>query len=103
MVDLRQKTMDELSLLMPGFDPTDIHRHEVVLAEFSRRQLITQIEAANAQRVAAIAEERAADATVEAAGHAGRNAKYMLWSVIMAASSAFISLVSTVYINWPKH
>ena len=42
MVDLRQKTVEELGLLMPGFDPGDINRHHAVLAEITRRQLITK-------------------------------------------------------------
>jgi len=96
MEDLRQKSIEELSHLMPEFDPVDINRHKAVLTEFTRRQLIAQIEATNAQKLAA-------DATVEAAGYAGRNAKYMFWAVIIAAASAIISLVSTIYALWPKH
>jgi hypothetical protein len=56
---------------------------------------LIQLRAAEAEEKAAIASERAADAS-------GRNAKYMLWSVGLAALSALISLVSTLSANWPK-
>ncbi len=85
--------------------------------EMVRRQTKIQMEAAAAQIKAASAQEaaasaaikaaeaeaRAADAAMESAFHARRNAKYMLWSVIFAAASAFISLATTLYTNWPRH
>jgi hypothetical protein len=101
--DLKTFSPEDLSQLMPQFNETDINRHTTVLAEFDRRSCVAQIEAAEAQRIAATAEEKAANAAIESARHAERNAKYMLWSVFAAAASAFISLLSTLRTNWPKH
>jgi septal ring factor EnvC (AmiA/AmiB activator) len=78
-------------------------------AEVIRRQTQAQLDATAAQVKAAVAEEaaanaaiKAAEAAIESAGHAQRNTTYMLWSVIFAATSAFISLISTVWTNFPK-
>jgi hypothetical protein len=101
-LDLKTMTVEELGKLMPPYDGTDIKAYQAVIAEFNRRQALAQIDAAETQKLAAAAEQRAADATVIAASHAGSNAKYMLWSVVFAAVSAFISLLSTVWTNWPK-
>jgi hypothetical protein len=61
--------------------------------EFLRTKLeidsgLTQLRAAEAEEKAAVASEKVADASA-------KNAKYMLWSVIAAAVSAIVSLVST--------
>jgi hypothetical protein len=55
-----------------------------------------EIEIAEAQNRAALAEERAAIATEIAANASVKNARYMLWSVIAAAVSAFGSLASAI-------
>jgi hypothetical protein len=60
------------------------------LAEFSRRQMLAELENTTAQKNAVIAQNRAARA-------AERNASYMLWSVIVLAVSSFLNLPISVY------
>jgi hypothetical protein len=101
IASLKNMTLDELGDYVAA-QQIDHWTHSAGMAELARRQTISQLAADDAQIRAAKAEEkaaeaatRAADANIEAAHHAGRNAKYMLWSVIAAAISAFISLMST--------
>jgi hypothetical protein len=54
--------------------------HAAGMAELTRRQIVGQIEATDAEKRAAAASER--------------NANYMLWSVIAAAISAVAALIS---------
>jgi hypothetical protein len=67
----------------------------------------TQREAIEVQKKAAEAETKAAEASIasakaaeKAAVAAERNAKYMLWSVIVASISAVASAVSAYYSYW---
>jgi hypothetical protein len=64
------------------------------------RVLRSQIEATEAQKAAAEAEQRAASANVEGTRVARRNANYVLASVIVAALSAIASAVSAYYAYW---
>jgi hypothetical protein len=74
--------------------------HLAAHAEFIRRQTEAQLEAAQAQVIAAHAEERAAKASIETADATKKNAKYMLACVIVAAISALASAVSAYYSYW---
>ena len=94
--DPRKAALDDLANWTGGAQPGSIN-HTAGMAELTRRQIVGQIEATEAQRRAAAAEERAADAAIEGAAATNLNAKYMLWSVIAAATSTFIALVSTIY------
>jgi hypothetical protein len=93
--DPKTASIEELGNWLGGSMDGSINR-AIGTAEFLKRQTKWQIEAAQAQIRAANAEEEAARAATAAAHSAEKNAKYMLWSVIAAAGSAFISLVSTV-------
>jgi hypothetical protein len=74
-------TLDELSLdLRKRADSLD---HLTARGEMDRRQLIATIEATAAQKAAADA--------------AKSNATYMLWSVIVAAASAFSSAAAAYF------
>jgi hypothetical protein len=82
---------------------------EVTLRNLNAQGEITkaQREAIEAQRRAAEAETKAAEANIasakaaeKAAIAAGRNAKYMLWSVIVASISSIASAVSAYYSYW---
>jgi|SRR5215471_2855563 len=59
-----------------------------------------QREAIEVQRKAAEASTASAKAAERAAVAAERNAKYMLWTVIFAAASAFSSAVATALSYW---
>jgi ABC-type glycerol-3-phosphate transport system permease component len=86
----KKMTLEELSHEMRK--RADSLDHLTAKAEMSRRQLISSIEATEAQRAAAFA--------------ATNNAQYMLWSVIVAAIAAVasaISAVATAYSVWPKN
>jgi uncharacterized protein with PhoU and TrkA domain len=82
-------TLEELSLdLRKRADSLD---HLTARGEMDRRQLIATLEATEAQKAAANA--------------ASNNAKYVLWSVIVAAIaaiSAAISTIATVHPGWFK-
>ena len=77
-------------------------RHGEILTEIQRRQLFLQYEAVEVQKRAALAEEKAAEATVVVAGAVEQNAKYILWAVIAATASAAISLLTTIITVWPR-
>jgi len=69
------------------------------MAEFTRRQTLAaqqateaQIDAAYAQKEAALWAERATEAAQATAAYTRQNARYMLWSVIVLAISSVISL-----------
>ena len=62
---------------------------QAVTAEYTLRQMQMQREAADAAR-------EAADAAIETAHYNRRNARYVLWSVIVLAASAFLSLVVAI-------
>jgi multidrug resistance efflux pump len=101
MPEFHNLTLDELTGWMSNAQPGSV-RHGQALAELERRRFLAERETGDAQLRAAVAEEKAANAAIETAHHAEKNAKYMLWSVVMAALSAFISLATTLYTNWPK-
>jgi hypothetical protein len=79
-------TLDELSLdLRKRADSLD---HLTARGEMDRRQLIATLEATAAQKAAADA--------------ASSNAKYVLWSVIVAAIAAISAAISTIAIVHPS-
>jgi hypothetical protein len=94
--DIKGLSLDDLMNLMGNCEPGSV-RHGGGMAELERRRFLAERETGDAQKRAAIAEEKAANAAIETAGHAERNAKYMLWSVFAATASAFISLISTAF------
>jgi multidrug resistance efflux pump len=96
MKDIKGLNLDDLTNLMGNCEPGSV-RHGEAMAELERRRFLAERETGKAQERAAIAQEKAANAAIETAGHAERNAKYMLWSVFAATASAFISLVSTAF------
>jgi hypothetical protein len=75
----------------------DSHEYLAARAELEVRQIKALLEATEAQKSAAMAEERAADAGVASAQAARRNANYMLVSVGVATISAIASAVSAYY------
>lgn len=90
----RTATLEGLADWMGQAQPGSLD-HTRGMAELILRQIQTQIEATKAQIAAAVAEEKAANA-------AAKNTRYVFWSVIFAASSAFISLVATILTYWPR-
>ena len=94
--------------------PEGGERHQKAKVEFNYRQLNAQtkatkaqLEAIEVQKKAAEAEAKAAEASIitakateRAAEATERNAKYLLWSVIIAAIAALFSAVSTGLSLW---
>jgi hypothetical protein len=95
-------TVDEIANSMRALFPGSA-AHTRGTTELTLRQAKAQLDACAAQVATAAAQERAAKAAIEAAHHARRNATYMLASAIAAASSAFISLISTIYTLSQSH
>jgi hypothetical protein len=80
---------------------------EVTVRKAQDEATKAQREAIEVQRRAAEAETKAAEASIasakaseKAAAVAERNAKYMLWSVIVASISAIASAVAAYYSYW---
>jgi hypothetical protein len=78
----------------------ELPEHLAAKAEFDLRQIRAQIEATDAQKAAAKAEQIAANASIEGIKVAKRNAKYILASVVVAAISAIASAVSAYFAYW---
>ena len=72
------------------------------MSEIHRLQLFVQYEAVAATKRAALADEKAAAATLIAADAAVKNAKYLMVCVIASTVSAITSLVATIVAVWPK-
>jgi nucleoid-associated protein YgaU len=96
--DTKDMDLDELAQQM-NLRPDSL-AHLAAHAEFIRRQTEAQLQAAQAQVIAAKAEERVATASIEAADATKKNAKYMLTAVIVAALSALASAVAACYSYW---
>jgi hypothetical protein len=124
--ELGEMTIEQLAIEL-GF-PEGSERLQKAKAELTYRQLKGQLEAnvvqekavavqqiaIGVQKQAAAAEakaaeasianakaaEKAADASVQSAQAAERNAKYLLWSVFIAAISAIGSAVSAYFSYW---
>jgi phage shock protein A len=96
--DVSEMTLEELrdQLRMSG----DSKEHHSAEAELSFRQLKSQIEATDAQKQAAKAEQMAAEATIEVAKMAHLNAWMTLGMMLVAATSAVASAVSAYYAYW---
>ena len=95
--DLTQMSLEDIAEAIKAYPPGSAG-HTQGMTEFVRRQTQWQIQAS-------IAQVRAANEAGEANISARKNAKYMLWSVIVAAVSAFASALSaalTAYSVWPK-
>jgi hypothetical protein len=92
-----EQLTERLGTCEPGSTP-----HAAITAEILRRQLFVQYEAVEAQKRAALAEEKATAAIVNTAIVISRNAKYMLWAVILATASTLVSLATTLIMVWPK-
>jgi hypothetical protein len=84
----RTASLDDLAKWTGDAQPGSIN-HTAGMADLTRRQIIGQIEATEAEK--------------RAAGASERNAKYMLWSVIAAAISAIAALVSTAIAVFGHH
>jgi ABC-type glycerol-3-phosphate transport system permease component len=95
--DLTQMSLEDIAEAIKVYAPGSAG-HTQGLTEFARRQTQWQIEASLAQM-------KAANEAGEANETARKNANYILWSVIIAAVSAFGSALSaalTAYSAWPK-
>lgn len=116
IASLRKMTLDELADYTAA-QQADHWTHSAGMAEFTLRQTQWQVKAAEAQveaataekeaaraaTIAAKAQEQAAHAAVDTAKATKENARYMLYSVIAAALSAFASLVSTAIAVFGHH
>jgi hypothetical protein len=111
--DLRMAERDEvgerLATMLQHAAASAESQTEVTLRNLQAQDEATkaQREAIEVQRKAAEAEAKAAEASIasakaaeKAAVVAERNAKYMLWSVIVASISAIASAVSAYYSYW---
>lgn len=113
---LRAMTLDEV-IDYTAAQQADHWTHSAGTVEIARRQTEWQIkatqaqveaaeaekEAARAATAAAKAETEAAQAATDTAAATRMNARYMLWSVLAAAISAFASLVSTAIAVFGHH
>ncbi len=79
-----EQLTDELSKRGP-----DTAQHRIVVAEFNRRALIAQMEAAKASEGAAKAAEDTARATE-------RSANWIKWSVIVMAGASVLNVIVTL-------
>lgn len=96
LMDLTAEQLTErLGTCEPGSTP-----HVGITAEILRRQLFLQYEAVEAQKRAALAEEKAAAEILAAAEVTRRNASFMLWAVIAALASAIASLATSIIAIW---
>jgi hypothetical protein len=93
---LREMSLDELGRLGEEDEVGSVD-HGRMMAELARRQTIAQIEATQAQKTAAEAEEKAAKAIVETALHTERSANYLFWSVIAATLSTMITATGVLF------
>ena len=71
--------------------------HGIGMTELTYRQMLLQVKATEAQVEAAKAETKAAEAAVRGTDAAERNAKYVFWSVIIAAIAALASATSAIF------
>jgi len=69
---------------------------EKVQAELNRRQFRAQIDATDAQKIAAIAETEAARAAIETAIATKHSAAYVMLTAVAAAISATASLIASL-------
>lgn len=82
--DPHTASLDDLSKWTGDAEPGSIN-HTAGMAELTRRQIVGQIEATEAEKRSAAASEK--------------NARYMFWSVIVAAIAAIASAASA-YFAW---
>jgi hypothetical protein len=96
--DVSEMTLEELrdQLRLSG----NSQEHHSAEAEMSFRQMKSQLEATEAQTLAAKAEQMAAEATIEVAKMAHVNAWMSLVLVLVAGASAIASAVSAYYAYW---
>ena len=80
--ELMSWSAEELTERLGTCDPGSTS-HIGTTAEILRRQLFVQQEAVEVQKRAALVEETAAAAILDAAKVTSRNARYMLWAVIL--------------------
>jgi hypothetical protein len=89
---LESETLGQIADRMSNAEPTSC-AHTIAVAEFMRRQTLAQLEATRAQI-------EAAGAAKETAIYTQRNAKYLLWSVIVLAVSSMFTLLLTAFGLW---
>jgi hypothetical protein len=99
--ELMSLTAEQLTERLGTCEPGST-AHIGITAEILRRQLFVQYEAVEAQKQAALADEKAAAAILVTASVTSQNARYMLWAVIIAMASAVVSLATTIITVWPK-
>jgi hypothetical protein len=86
--DFSAATLDELADYAAISAPDKMMARNV-RAEIERRQMIGQIETLQATKIAA-------EATRDAAIYSKASAKWMKWSTIIAACSAFVAAAATI-------
>ena len=103
----RDEVGERLATMLQHAAGTAEGQTEVTLRNLQDEATKAQREAIEVQRKAAEAETKAAEARIasakaaeKAAVVAERNAKYMLWSVIVASISAIASAVAAYYSYW---
>ena len=93
---LREMSLDELAGWGEEAEVGSVD-HGRMMAELARRQTIAQIEATQAQKATAEAEEKAAKAIVDTARYTERSANYLFWSVIAATVSTMITAAGVLF------
>jgi hypothetical protein len=93
---LREMSLDELAGWGEEAEVGSVD-HGRMMAELARRQTIAQIEATQAQKATAEAEEKAAKAIVDTARYTERSANYLFWSVIAATLSTMITAAGVLF------
>jgi hypothetical protein len=83
----------------PEVTPRNLHAQDETI-KAQREAIEVQRRAAEAETKAAEASMASAKAAEKAAIAADRNAKYMLWSVVVASISAIASAVSPYHSYW---
>jgi len=89
-------TLDQLTHVMGNAEPGS-QSHTEMLGELKRRQTIAQLEATEAQKAAAVAEQQAAQAAIETAKATRSNARWMFWAVIASVVSAIITAAGVAF------
>jgi len=92
---LASLTLDELADKL-AVDANSL-AHSIAMAEFTRRQTLAQQQAADAQIDASSAQIKSGQAITDTAEYTRKNARYMLWSVIVLAITGSLSFVAAAW------
>jgi hypothetical protein len=89
---LEKESLGAIADRMAEAEPTS-RVHTMAMAEITRRQTIAQLKAAEAQ-------VEAAGAAKETAEFTRQNARYLLWSVVVLATSSVLTLLLAALGLW---